>query len=128
MVPVNTLDWTTRRGPTLVGIRAFRRFLAGGVFRPRQAACPEAKIRGVLRGVPDAPSSGGRDRGVMPNTTTLARSRTDRVIAGVCAGLAERIGWRPTTMRLLFVVSCLLPGPQFLVYLVLWVIMPKAPR
>ncbi|GHF39528.1 phage shock protein C [Amycolatopsis bartoniae] len=64
----------------------------------------------------------------MPNTTTLARSRTDRVIAGVCAGLAERIGWRPTTMRLLFVVSCLLPGPQFLVYLVLWVIMPKAPR
>ena len=64
----------------------------------------------------------------MPNTTTLTRSRTDRVIAGVCAGLAARLGWRPRTVRLLFVVSCLLPGPQFLVYLVLWVIVPKAPR
>jgi phage shock protein C len=32
----------------------------------------------------------------------------------------------PTTVRLIFVVSCLLPGPQFLVYLVLWAVMPSA--
>lgn len=64
----------------------------------------------------------------MPNTTTLTRSRTDRVIAGVCAGLAGRVGWRPRTVRLLFLVSCLLPGPQFLIYLALWVVIPKAPR
>jgi len=31
----------------------------------------------------------------------------------------------PTTMRLIFVVSCLLPGPQFVVYIVLWVMMPS---
>ncbi|MTD57207.1 PspC domain-containing protein [Amycolatopsis pithecellobii] len=60
----------------------------------------------------------------MTNTKRLARSRSDRVIAGVCAGLAERVGWRPSTMRVLFVVSCLLPGPQFLGYLALWLIMP----
>jgi phage shock protein C len=49
------------------------------------------------------------------------------VIAGVCAGLAERYGWRAKTVRLVFVLSCLLPGPQFVVYLALWLIMPKRP-
>jgi phage shock protein PspC (stress-responsive transcriptional regulator) len=31
----------------------------------------------------------------------------------------------PNVVRLLFVLSCLLPGPQFVVYLVLWVMMPS---
>ncbi|PXY29969.1 PspC domain-containing protein [Prauserella sp. PE36] len=61
-------------------------------------------------------------------TTTLTRSRDNKVIAGVCAGLARRAGWEPRTMRWVFVLSCLLPGPQFLIYLVLWVIMPKEER
>ncbi|MFF5989267.1 PspC domain-containing protein [Prauserella flavalba] len=61
-------------------------------------------------------------------TTTLTRSRDNKVIAGVCAGLARRVGWEPRTMRWVFVLSCLLPGPQFLIYLVLWVIMPKEER
>ncbi len=43
----------------------------------------------------------------------------------MCAGLAARWGMKPGTVRLLFVLSCLLPGPQFVVYLVLWVIMPS---
>ena len=55
----------------------------------------------------------------------LARPRHGKMIAGVCAGLARRFGWSPTTVRLLFILSCVLPGPQFLVYLVLWVIMPE---
>ena len=55
----------------------------------------------------------------------LVRPRHGKVIAGVCAGLARRFGWSPGTVRLLFVLSCLLPGPQVLVYLVLWVVMPK---
>lgn len=46
------------------------------------------------------------------------------MIAGVCGGLAEWLGWRPRTVRLLFVLSCLLPGPQVLIYLALWIIMP----
>lgn len=54
----------------------------------------------------------------------LVRPR-HRVIAGVCAGLARRFGMSPNTVRLLFVLSCLLPGPQFVVYIVLWVLMPE---
>jgi phage shock protein PspC (stress-responsive transcriptional regulator) len=57
---------------------------------------------------------------------TLERPRQGKVIAGVCAGLAQRYGWNANTVRLVFVVSTLLPGPQFLVYLVLWVTMPKS--
>jgi phage shock protein PspC (stress-responsive transcriptional regulator) len=54
----------------------------------------------------------------------LVRPR-DRWIAGVCSGLARRFGKSPNFVRLLFVVSCLLPGPQFLIYLLLWIIMPS---
>ncbi|MBF6225727.1 PspC domain-containing protein [Nocardia abscessus] len=46
-------------------------------------------------------------------------------MAGVCGGLAEYLGWNANVVRLLFVVSCLLPGPQFVIYLVLWLLMPK---
>ena len=59
---------------------------------------------------------------------SLARPRDDRWIAGVCSGLARRFGMSPGTMRLLFVVSCLLPGPQFVAYLVLWALLPNEPR
>ena len=60
-------------------------------------------------------------------TTTLSRPRTGRMIAGVCAGIAERYGWKVGTVRLLFVLSCLLPGPQFVIYLILWLSMPQRP-
>jgi phage shock protein PspC (stress-responsive transcriptional regulator) len=60
-------------------------------------------------------------------SSTLTRPREGAIIAGVCAGLAERFGMSPFVVRLLFLLSCLLPGPQFLIYLVLWVIMPKRP-
>lgn len=61
----------------------------------------------------------------MSSTLTLTRPRHDRVIAGVCAGIAERYGWRPFDVRVVFLVSCLLPGPQFLIYLLLWLLMPS---
>jgi phage shock protein PspC (stress-responsive transcriptional regulator) len=54
----------------------------------------------------------------------LYRPRGGRVIAGVCAGLARRFGLTPWTVRLLAILSCLLPGPQFVVYIVLWITMP----
>jgi phage shock protein PspC (stress-responsive transcriptional regulator) len=59
--------------------------------------------------------------------STLVRP-DDRMIAGVCAGLAHRFGMQPNTVRLIFVVSCLLPGPQFVIYLVLWLLMPDGRR
>ena len=57
-------------------------------------------------------------------TNQLVRPR-NRVIAGVCSGLARRFGMSPTTVRVLFVVSCLLPGPQFLIYIALWILVPN---
>ncbi len=59
--------------------------------------------------------------------TTLSRPRHDKVIAGVCAGLARRFGMSATLIRVLAVLSCILPGPQFVAYLVLWVILPQDP-
>jgi phage shock protein PspC (stress-responsive transcriptional regulator) len=54
----------------------------------------------------------------------LVRPRDGRMIGGVCAALARRFGMSATTMRVIFVVSCLLPGPQFLIYLALWILLP----
>jgi phage shock protein PspC (stress-responsive transcriptional regulator) len=58
-------------------------------------------------------------------TRRLARPRDDRWIAGVCSGLGRRFGLSSGMVRLIFVVSCLLPGPQFLLYIVLWALMPN---
>jgi phage shock protein PspC (stress-responsive transcriptional regulator) len=54
----------------------------------------------------------------------LTRDTRHKVIAGVCSGLARRFGLSRTGLRIAFVVSCVLPGPQFVAYLVLWVLMP----
>jgi len=59
-----------------------------------------------------------------PVPRTLVRPRDDRWIAGVCSGLARRFGISPNTMRLIFALSCLLPGPQFIAYIVLWILVP----
>ena len=56
--------------------------------------------------------------------STLTRPRHGKVIAGVCAGLAERFGLSPFLVRLVFLLSCILPGPQFIAYLLLWVLIP----
>jgi phage shock protein PspC (stress-responsive transcriptional regulator) len=57
--------------------------------------------------------------------SSLVRPSRDRWIGGVCSGLARRFGISANTMRLIFVISCLLPGPQFLIYIVLWILMPS---
>ena len=55
---------------------------------------------------------------------TLYRPRDDRMIAGVCSGIARRFGIKPALVRILFVASLLLPGPQILIYLAAWLLMP----
>lgn len=55
----------------------------------------------------------------------LVRPRDNRWIAGVCAGLGRRFGMPPNLVRLLFVLSVLLPGPQFIIYIALWIIVPS---
>lgn len=55
---------------------------------------------------------------------TLTRPTNGRVIAGVCAALARRFNLSPTLVRFLFILSLLLPGPQVIIYVVLWVLFP----
>jgi phage shock protein C len=57
--------------------------------------------------------------------TRLRRSR-DKVIAGVCGGLAEWMGWPANRVRIAYVVVSVLSAafPGILVYLVLWFVMP----
>lgn len=56
--------------------------------------------------------------------TQLVRPRDRKVIAGVCAGLADAYGWSTGTVRLLFVLFGLF-GAGELAYIVLWILMPK---
>jgi phage shock protein PspC (stress-responsive transcriptional regulator) len=63
-----------------------------------------------------------------PASRRLTRDTHHRVIAGVCAGLARRLGISRTGLRVAFVVSCILPGPQFVAYLLLWLLMPADDR
>ncbi|HEU4428879.1 MAG TPA: PspC domain-containing protein [Myxococcota bacterium] len=57
----------------------------------------------------------------------LKRSRDQRVIAGVCGGIAEWLGWSATGVRILYVVLSLLSAafPGILVYVILWIVMPE---
>ena len=55
----------------------------------------------------------------------LRKSR-DRVLGGVCGGIAEWLGWDPTLVRILYVVVSIasIAFPGILIYLILWLIMP----
>lgn len=57
----------------------------------------------------------------------LYRSNHHNMIAGVMGGIAERFGWNVTLLRIIFViVSCMSAAfPGILVYLVLWLVIPK---
>jgi len=63
----------------------------------------------------------------MPSSNPLRRSRKNRMIAGVCGGLAEWLGWNPTLVRILYVVVSIVfvAFPGLLVYIVLWLVMPQ---
>ena len=56
--------------------------------------------------------------------SALVRPTNNRMIAGVCSGIGRRFGLDPNVVRLIFVASMLLPGPQILIYLAAWVLMP----
>lgn len=60
------------------------------------------------------------------NNKLLTRSTKDRMVAGVCAGLAEYIGIDPTVMRLIFVLLFFVTAPSVLLaYLIIALIVPN---
>ncbi|HMQ33209.1 MAG TPA: PspC domain-containing protein [Chloroflexaceae bacterium] len=62
----------------------------------------------------------------MQMNTRLTRSRSDRMIAGVAAGIARYLNTDPTIVRLVFVILAL-TGPAIFVYPLLWLVMPEEP-
>lgn len=63
----------------------------------------------------------------MADDTRFTRSRRDRMIAGVMGGIAQRLGWSPTLLRVVFVLVSVMSAafPGILVYLILWMLMPQ---
>ena len=55
----------------------------------------------------------------------LTRSRTDRMIAGVCGGIAEYAGIDVNVVRLVLVALSLFVGTGVLLYLIAWVLLPE---
>lgn len=54
----------------------------------------------------------------------LTLSHTNRVVGGVCGGLAEYFGWDATIIRILFAVATIVGvGSPILIYLVMWAVM-----
>jgi phage shock protein PspC (stress-responsive transcriptional regulator) len=62
----------------------------------------------------------------MNTAASQVRRSQDKMIAGVCGGLAERLGWSPGRFRLAYVILsiCSAAFPGILVYAVLWLVMP----
>ena len=60
----------------------------------------------------------------------LYRSRNQRMLGGVCGGMAEALEWPASRVRVLYVLISILSAafPGILVYLVLWIAIPEEPR
>jgi phage shock protein PspC (stress-responsive transcriptional regulator) len=57
----------------------------------------------------------------------LYRSRTDRMLAGVCGGIGQYLNIDPTLVRLAFVILAIWGGGGILAYLIAWIIIPEEP-
>jgi phage shock protein C len=63
----------------------------------------------------------------MGETRKLYRSRTDRMLGGVCGGLAQYFNLDATLIRVLFVLLTVLGGAGPLIYVAMWIIVPNEP-
>ena len=62
------------------------------------------------------------------NVKKLYRSRTERMIGGVCGGLGKYFDIDPTLVRLAFVLALLLLNGGLILYLILWIVVPEEPQ
>jgi len=63
--------------------------------------------------------------GAAPAGRQLVRPRQGRVIAGVCAALAQHFGWSLTLLRVVWVLLLLFAGTGGLLYIILWIVIPS---
>jgi phage shock protein C len=64
----------------------------------------------------------------MEEPRKLYRSQTQRMIAGVCGGLAEYFNVDATLMRVLFIILAVFGGSGLVIYAVMWIIVPDISR
>jgi phage shock protein C len=62
----------------------------------------------------------------MEEPRKLYRSRSQRMVAGVCGGLAEYFNVDATLMRVLFLILAVVGGSGLVIYLLMWIIVPDA--
>jgi phage shock protein C len=62
----------------------------------------------------------------LPDASKKLRKSHQKMIAGVCGGIAEWVGWDPTVVRVVYVLVSILSAafPGLLVYIILWIVMP----
>ena len=62
----------------------------------------------------------------MPDVSRTLRRSRHRLLAGVCAGIAEWLGWDVTIVRVLYLIVSVLSAafPGTIVYIILWIVMP----
>ena len=65
------------------------------------------------------------NQAIVPRSTQLVRPRDSRMIAGVCAGFAQRYGWDVVIVRLVLLLSVLFAGVPLIAYLIAWIVMPN---
>jgi phage shock protein PspC (stress-responsive transcriptional regulator) len=63
----------------------------------------------------------------MTDGRRLTRSADDKMVAGVCAGIAEYFGWSPLRVRIVYVVGSIISAafPGLFIYLALWFLLPE---
>jgi phage shock protein C len=92
----------------------------GTAVDPSSRFCPNCGAS--VSAVPPPPP------GNYPNTGRLTRPRNNRMIAGVCAGLALHYGWDLNMVRILTaIITFFSAGTGIIIYLAAWVIIPEAP-
>ncbi len=64
----------------------------------------------------------------MAEVKRLYRSRKEKIIGGVCGGVAEHFSVDPVIIRLLWIFASLLWGAGIILYLVAWLIIPQNPK
>lgn len=61
----------------------------------------------------------------MSEPKRLYRSTTNKQVAGVCGGLGEYFNIDPTLIRVIFLIATLFGGNGFILYIILWMVMPE---
>jgi len=81
---------------------------------------------GTKMAEPGAPAATPPPHAYVP-PKKLVRSSNDRKIAGVCAGVADYFDADPTLIRAIWLLATLIPGPNLIAYLILWIVLPLGP-